>query len=74
MPLKAPTENDSAVEWLTIDECAIRLRVGYKTIWTAIQKKKLTAYRVLGSYRVKPSDLDQWLEKCRTVKRQEIFV
>ena len=50
---------------LTIRRAAERLGVAYGTIRNAIATGKLVGYRILGTYRIKPEDLDAFVENCR---------
>ena len=50
---------------LTIRRAAERLGVAYGTIRNAIEKEKLVGYKILGTYRIKPRDLDTFVENCR---------
>ena len=50
---------------LTIRRAAERLSVAYGTIRKAIATEKLVAHKILGTYRIKPEDLDTFVENCR---------
>jgi excisionase family DNA binding protein len=41
------------------------LSVAYGTIRNAILAGKLTAYKIMGTYRIRPEDLDAFVESCR---------
>src|SRR4051812_6677286 len=50
---------------LTINQAATRLNLSYNTIRNLILKGKLTAYKFLGTYRIRPGDLDAFVESCK---------
>jgi len=62
----APVEQGS--HWLTLREAASVSRTSMSTLRRAIQRGRLTAYRVnSGSHlRVNTDDLDRWLRQCPT--------
>lgn len=49
-------------EWLDVSAVAERFGMKPQVVRKAIHKKGLTAYRIGGRFRVKPEDLDAWLE------------
>jgi excisionase family DNA binding protein len=53
-------------EWLTLEQIAEELQFHIETVRGWVRAKQLTAYRTGKSYRVKRSDLDQFLAKRRT--------
>ena len=50
-------------KWLTLRECASRLRISYKTVWRAITSGHLKAYKILGQWRVRERDLQAFIER-----------
>lgn len=52
-------------EFLTITQVANRLSVAYGTIRNAILSGRLTAYKIMGTYRIRPADLDAFIGSCR---------
>lgn len=52
----------SEVVWLSIPEVALRFGVSAGTVRAWIHSKKLPAAKVGGSYRVRESDLDRFVE------------
>ena len=62
-------DDDNHKAYLRIPEAAARLDVARNTISNAIHAGKLTAYKVLGTYRIKPEDLDAFIRSCRVEAR-----
>ncbi len=54
------------MEWLTLQQIADELQLHIETVRDWVRTKRLTAYRVGRDYRVKRTDLDEFLEKRRT--------
>lgn len=54
-----------SADFLTIRQSSERLGVAYNTIRNAILAGRLPAYKILGTYRIKPEDLDAFVEGCR---------
>jgi len=54
------------LEWLTLQQIADELQLHIETVRDWVRTKRLTAYRVGRDYRVKRTDLDEFLEKRRT--------
>ncbi len=52
-------------DFLTINQAAERLSVAYGTIRNAIVAGRLVAYKIMGTYRIRPEDLDAFIESCR---------
>lgn len=48
--------------YLTPAEVADLLNIGRSTVYRAINKGELIAYRV-GGYKIKPEDIDQWMKR-----------
>jgi putative molybdopterin biosynthesis protein len=57
-----------SVEWLTIPEVALRLRVSRMTVYRLTKTGVLPAYRVGRQLRVKAADLDAYLEAARQTR------
>ena len=51
---------------LTIDDLAAMVGVSPKTLYKAVKQGRLPALRVLGSIRLDPHDVADWLRKRRT--------
>jgi excisionase family DNA binding protein len=58
-----------AKTFLTITQAAERLNVAYNTIRNAVRAGKLTAYRILGTYRIDPDDLASFVAGCRVAAK-----
>lgn len=59
---------------MTISQTASYLQVCEKTIRRLIEKKELTASKVGGSWRIKKSDVDDYLENNKIVINNLIMV
>jgi excisionase family DNA binding protein len=62
-------DDETHKAYLKIPEAAARLDVAGNTIRNAIRAGKLTAYKILGTYRIKPEDLDAFIRSCRVEVR-----
>jgi excisionase family DNA binding protein len=51
---------------LTVEEVANKLQVSKDTVWRLIRQKELVAYRIAGSLRIHPDDLQKYLDKQKT--------
>jgi excisionase family DNA binding protein len=51
---------------LTVEEVADKLQVSRDVVWRLIRQKKLVAYRISGSLRIRPDDLQKYLDSQRT--------
>lgn len=56
---------NTIVEWLTVPEVALRLRVSRMTVYRLTKLDVIPAYRVGRQLRVKAADLDAYLESAR---------
>ena len=54
------------MEWLTLQQIADELQLHIETVREWVRTKRLTAYRVGRDYRVKRTDLNEFLEERRT--------
>lgn len=54
-------------EFLTTKAVAKILNVNYLTVWREIRRGRLKGIKIAGDYRIKRTDLDEYLEK-NTVK------
>ena len=50
---------------LTIHLAATRLNLSYNAVRNLILTGRLIAYKFMGTYRIKPEDLDAFVENCR---------
>ncbi len=48
-------------EILTVQEVAALLKVADKTVYTMAQQGELPAFKVRGQWRLRRSDLDEWI-------------
>jgi len=62
LPVDASRERPS---FLTADEVQALLRVNARTVYRLIRTGGLPAVRVGRQWRVRPADLDEWLERSR---------
>lgn len=53
--------NDQPDEILTIDEVALYLKAGKRTVYRLASSGKLPAFKLGGTWRFRRSDLDQWI-------------
>ena len=55
--------NMTEEQYYTIEEVAKMLKVAYLTVYRWIQSGKLVAYKAGKQYRIKKSDLENFIEK-----------
>jgi excisionase family DNA binding protein len=55
-------------EYLTAEEIAHLLRVSYDTIARLLREKKMPGYKIYGSWRVRRTDFEAWLEDQRNIQ------
>lgn len=48
-------------EILTLDEVAIYLKAGKRTIYRLVAEKKIPAFKVGGTWRFRKVDIDSWI-------------
>jgi len=53
--------NDQPDEILTIDEVAVYLKAGKRTVYRLAASGKLPAFKLGGTWRLRRSDLDEWI-------------
>ncbi|MEH8205967.1 methylation-associated defense system helix-turn-helix domain-containing protein MAD1 [Aeromonas veronii] len=53
--------NDQLDEILTIDEVAVYLKAGKRTVYRLAASGKLPAFKLGGTWRFRRGDLDQWI-------------
>jgi excisionase family DNA binding protein len=56
-------------EILTLPEVAQLLKVAEKTVYTMAQRRELPAFKVGGQWRFKREDIDQWIERQKSLAR-----
>jgi putative molybdopterin biosynthesis protein len=54
-------------EFLSAKEVAKRLRVNIITVRKLIDKKELNSYKIGSRFRIKISDIEQYLNKIKTI-------
>lgn len=52
-------------EWLSVDETAKVLGVAYRTVHKLLNSGELTGYRIARNFKVRPSDIDAYLDSAR---------
>jgi excisionase family DNA binding protein len=57
--------------FLTVKQVAEKLRIPVSSVQRYIRKKKLAAHRVGRIYRISPADLEQYLQRNRTIQQDE---
>ena len=55
----------STIVWLNTEEAARRLGITTRTLYRFIDKGDLAAYRFGRVFRLKQSDVDQFIDECR---------
>lgn len=61
-----------STEWLSVEKIAQELDVKIGTVRGWIRQKKLRAYRVGNTYRIKREDYDKFLAERATLKDDEV--
>lgn len=56
-----PKMKSNIDEILTIDEVALYLKAGKRTVYRLAASGKIPAFKLGGTWRVRRSDLDQWI-------------
>ncbi len=59
---------DSDIEILTLDEVAVYLKAGKRTVYRLAAEGKLPAFKLGGTWRFRRSDLDEWIAANLTNK------
>ena len=59
---------DSDIEILTLDEVAVYLKAGKRTVYRLAAEGKLPAFKLGGTWRFRRSDLDEWIAAYLTNK------
>lgn len=55
--------DDPLTQTMTVRDVASHLNVDEKTVYRLAQRGKLPAFKVGGTWRVKRSDLEDWIER-----------
>lgn len=61
---------DTEDEILTLDEVAIYLKAGKRTVYRLAQEGKIPAFKLGGTWRFRRSDLEQWI--AESTNRQKL--
>ena len=59
---------DSDIEILTLDDVAVYLKAGKRTVYRLAAEGKLPAFKLGGTWRFRRSDLDEWIAANLTNK------
>ncbi len=63
----------SSSEFLTLNETADMLRLSQLTIWRYIKSGKLPAYKIGRDWRIKRTELEQFIESKRAIVEDELW-
>ena len=58
-------------EILTIDEVAVFLKAGKRTVYRLAQKGEIPAFKLGGTWRFRRSELDSWIAESINKKKPE---
>lgn len=61
-----PVMEQPQIKWLTVEQIAKQLDEPEPTVRYWIQKKRLTAYKFGKKLKVKPEDLEKFIEESKT--------
>lgn len=64
------TEMDSEI--LTLEEVAVYLKAGKRTVYRLTQKGEIPAFKLGGTWRFRRSELDSWIAESINKKRPEV--
>lgn len=62
------TESDGEI--LTLDEVAVYLKAGKRTVYRLAQKGEIPAFKLGGTWRLRRSDLDRWIAESINKKSE----
>jgi excisionase family DNA binding protein len=68
--LKASPMTESDGEILTLDEVAVYLKAGKRTVYRLAQKGEIPAFKLGGTWRLRRSDLDRWIAESINKKSE----
>ena len=54
---------DDAAEILTLDEVAVYLKVGKRTVYRLAAAKKIPGFKVGGTWRFRRQEIDLWIKR-----------
>lgn len=58
-------------EILTLDEVAVYLKAGKRTVYRLAQKGEIPAFKLGGTWRFRRSELDHWIAESINKKKPE---
>lgn len=58
-------------EILTLDEVAVYLKAGKKTVYRLVQQGEIPAFKLGGTWRFRSSELDRWIAAQIAEKTQD---
>lgn len=56
---------------LTLDEVALYLKAGKKTVYRLVQQGEIPGFKLGGTWRFRRSELDHWIAEQIAEKKQE---
>lgn len=59
-------------EILTLDEVAVYLKAGKKTVYRLAQKGEIPAFKLGGSWRFRRAELDRWIADRIAAKKDSV--
>lgn len=62
---------DTNGEILTLDEVAVYLKAGKRTVYRLAQKGEIPAFKLGGTWRFRRSELDHWIAENISKKKSE---
>jgi excisionase family DNA binding protein len=66
---KGETMTDPKGEILTLDEVAVYLKAGKRTVYRLAQKGEIPAFKLGGTWRFRRSELDRWIADSISKKK-----
>lgn len=69
--LHAPLMTDTEDEILTLEEVAVYLKAGKRTVYRLAQKGEIPAFKLGGTWRFRRSELDSWIAAGINKKKPE---
>lgn len=61
MPRELPDMNQPEDEILTLDEVAVYLKAGKKTVYRLAQQGEIPGFKLGGTWRFRRTELDRWI-------------
>jgi excisionase family DNA binding protein len=69
--VKGDTMTDTEGAILTLDEVAVYLKAGKRTVYRLAQKGEIPAFKLGGTWRFRRSELDRWIAESINKKKPE---